>query len=226
MPNKSVLFTREALVAAMEVAKGSVVAAGYLLSQGKKIFTAAKKNEEFKELISKLESFVSQVEMQLMVDTGAWSGKETPSSTFHSYQSEIAEEAAKILGGIQISEKASSTHKLSYAFDDSGHFVRGWGKLDSKATNALDKLFNAWLALNDIVSKGGSLYQADNKGHILADAQGKEKLVDPVSFKSLIDDPARGFKFYADKKGVPMDTEKKEFPKKDNQEASSAISAG
>lgn len=74
--------------------------------------------------------------------------------------------------------------------------------LDEQTVAALDKLFNAWLALNGLVSKGGVLYLADNFGNILCDEQKRQKKADPQQFRALIADPDKGFQAYTAKKGM------------------------
>ena len=87
-------------------------------------------------------------------------------------------------------------------------------KLDPKTIDALDKLFNAWLALNGIVSKGGALYKADTKGAILLNPQKQPIKVDPQLFKTLMDDPTQGFEAFVAKKGIHIKTVQRDFPNK------------
>lgn len=87
-------------------------------------------------------------------------------------------------------------------------------KLDPKTVEALDKLFNAWLALNGIISKGGALYQADPKGQILLNRQGQQIKADPQQFKTLINDPINGFQAFVAKKGIHIKTVQRDFPNK------------
>jgi hypothetical protein len=85
-------------------------------------------------------------------------------------------------------------------------------KLDSKTVDALDKLFNAWLALNGIISQGGALYKADAKGTILLNSQQQRIKVDPQQFKILMNDSTHGFQAFVAKKGIHVKTIQREFP--------------
>lgn len=87
-------------------------------------------------------------------------------------------------------------------------------KLDPKKIDALDKLFNAWLALNGVISKGGALYKADNTGQILQTPHGQPIKVDPIQFKTLINDPVHGFQAFVAKKGIKITTVQQTFPQK------------
>jgi hypothetical protein len=87
-------------------------------------------------------------------------------------------------------------------------------KLDPQTIDALDKLFNAWLALNGIISKGGALYKADPKGQILLNPQGQSMKADPQQFKTLINDPTHGFQAFVAKKGIHIKTVQRDFPDK------------
>lgn len=87
-------------------------------------------------------------------------------------------------------------------------------KAEQQTVDVVDKLFNAWLALNNIFSHDGHLYQADNKGQIVYDAQGRPIIVDVHQFKLLIADPQKGFHAYAAVKGIRINTVQRTFPKK------------
>ena len=85
--------------------------------------------------------------------------------------------------------------------------------LDPKTVEALDGLFNAWLALNGMISKGGALYQVDSKGDVLLDSKGAAVKVDPRRFNALIQDPVHGFNVFVAKKGLKINLIHREFPK-------------
>lgn len=84
--------------------------------------------------------------------------------------------------------------------------------LDPEMTAALDKLFNAWLALNGLLSKGGVLYRADDQGEILLASDGRQVIVDPNFFEALINDPEKGYQAFAAKKGVRIQLAYQPFP--------------
>lgn len=86
-------------------------------------------------------------------------------------------------------------------------------KPDAKTQEALDKLFNAWLALNDILSSGGYLYKADKTGKILHGADGKPVTVNAHQFNLLMSDPINGFPAFAAQKGLRVKTVQRDFPK-------------
>lgn len=85
-------------------------------------------------------------------------------------------------------------------------------KLEPDVTAALDKLFNSWLAFNNMLSHEGFLYQADETGKKLNDAQGNPLKVNPEEFKALMADPKKGFKSYAAQKGLRVTPVAHDFP--------------
>jgi len=85
-------------------------------------------------------------------------------------------------------------------------------RLDTNTVAALDELFNAWLALNGVISRDGALYQVDPKGKVLLDAQGKELRVVPEQFRLLINDPTQGFNAFVARKGIKVTPIQRDFP--------------
>ena len=71
--------------------------------------------------------------------------------------------------------------------------------LDDKAAAAMDKIFNAWLAQNNMISKGGIIYEAGNDGQIKKDAQGNLVNMDPEIIKKKIMSPENGFESFVRK---------------------------
>jgi hypothetical protein len=84
--------------------------------------------------------------------------------------------------------------------------------LDQETIDALDKLFNAWLVIHGMLSKGGTLYQTDKTGKILADAKGTLRTVDAQQFKSLMANPEQGFQSYVAAKGINLTTIQRDYP--------------
>lgn len=63
-------------------------------------------------------------------------------------------------------------------------------KIDAKMLDALDRIFNAWLAEHGIMTKGGKLYEQQN-GTIITE-NGQMKLADKQRVRDLIQDPVNG----------------------------------
>ncbi len=86
--------------------------------------------------------------------------------------------------------------------------------IDQETTDALDKVFNAWLALNSILSHEGKLYKSDPTGQIIRDANGSLLTVNPEQFKLLMQDPVIGLQAYAAKQGLHLKPTLQDFPAK------------
>lgn len=85
--------------------------------------------------------------------------------------------------------------------------------VDEQTTEALDKIFNAWLAANKIISHNGKLYQSDDQGQILYDAKNNPITVIPEQFKLLIVDPIKGIDAYATQQGIHIHPVIRDYPK-------------
>ncbi len=86
--------------------------------------------------------------------------------------------------------------------------------LDEKTKQALDTLFQAWLALNGIVNKKGILYRADNQGAILCNDKETPLRIAPDFFNRLMSDPLQGFEAFVAKRGIHVKANQRAFPVK------------
>ncbi|RUR12449.1 hypothetical protein [Legionella sp. km772] len=84
--------------------------------------------------------------------------------------------------------------------------------IDDKTTDALDKIFNAWLAFHNILSQDGRLYKSDSKGQIMRNAQGGSITINAQEFKLLMLDPEKGLQAYAAKQGIRLKPQLRDFP--------------
>jgi hypothetical protein len=128
-------------------------------------------------------------------------GKDTD---FHNFQEYLANKAGSV-----IHEK---NLVMDCAISDNAEFIRGYTSdgqpLGDVTTDALDKLFNAWLATQrietadgqviDFISKDGFIYKAVN-GEIIQDMQGTPVKVDPNEFRVLLSEQATGFEAFVRK---------------------------
>lgn len=83
---------------------------------------------------------------------------------------------------------------------------------DEQTINALDKIFNGWLASQGMLSKGGALYFADSLGEMALDAQGKPRSANSEQFKLLLLDPEKGLQAYAAKQGIRLKPDLQDYP--------------
>lgn len=176
-------------------------AAEYCYARVTEVFKAAKKLD--KSIVSSVMETVSDyVDYVILAHSGGneWAGK-SPPSAFQNYQEGLATIAAKIIHDKKV--------ELDYAISDDSQFLRGYtsdgNALDDESASAMDKSFNAWLASNELYSKGGFIYKSPADGQMDMEEDDPVK-VNADEFRELIQDPNKGFEQYMRKtnKSVQM----------------------
>lgn len=212
--NKIPLPEMEALLAAMKIAETSIEAADYLVKQFEEILRKVGELEKHREFFESVKEFADLVRLKLTASAQPWSGELGPSSDFHNMHINLAKDAANKLAEYKLAGHIGGIIKLDLAISNMSQLLRGY-TVDGKALDPknlkelqiikeLDVLNNAWLAQNNIVSKGGRLFEANSDGTIKTDAQGNPIAVDPEKMKKLAEHPEKGLvKFYQDH-GVDM----------------------
>jgi hypothetical protein len=195
----------EALQQCKEVATTSM-AASYFLSQFEKRLIETGKMEEGNVALAHIREFAQTVTLQREIKHDPWSGKIGPLTDFHNLQRNLAEEAAEM-----VVAKIQGQIIMDYAINDNSQFIRGYSAagrpMDEESVQNMDKLFNAWLAENNKISKGSTLYESDERGQILRNAQGENIKADSQEIKQMIVDESKGFSQFL-----------RQFNKEDNQE--------
>ena len=200
MPGEKIrLPLKEELLNAMKVAETSTEAADYLVVRFTDILTKAKMLAESQDIIAKVQDYAKYVHFKLLSNAQPWSGESVPSSDFKNMQENLAKDLDKNLQSIE------GSLQLDIAINDQGQLLRGYSAdhqtCDFGQVDALDKLFNAWLAKNDVVSKGSMLHACDAEGEIVKQ-DGLEKTAEKI--KNLIHDKKDGFGAYLEAKGKPI----------------------
>lgn len=191
MAKPIILPNKEALIHAMEICENSVEGAQYFASQAKSLFRQAPLSEDMRQaVLSKVEEFVKLVEWRLFSNTQPWSGAFTESSGFKNMQKGLAKEAASRLQNML-------DLRLDVAISDNSELLRGPSSGGEPMNpDAMDTLFNAWLAQHDVICKGSVLYEATEDGEIKKDAGGDPVKADPEKIRQLISDRQEGFAHY------------------------------
>lgn len=218
-PRKHVPLSNE-ILAAMKVSEGSVEAAHYFVERLTAILTETKMLDKSGDLLERAKIFAQYVDLKLNSNAQPWSGQMGKPSDFENMQDRIGDDAVKTV-------KASyDSVKLDIAINDKAQLLRGYsseGKQisDPVIVDALDKIFNSWLAKNNVVTRDSVLYEADITGKIIHDVNGDVK-ANPEQIKKLMNDIDKGltkfskdkdFSFIVDNSHVypapPSETEKK-----------------
>ena len=130
-----------------------------------------------------------------------WSGK-MPSNAFQNFQQGLADIAAEVVSEKQV--------VFDYAVSDESELLRGYSSgddpLEDDAVNAMDILFNAWLAQNQMFSKGGIIYEG-------TPATENPKRVNADTLRNKLGDSETGFGKFADHKSIQLTSHAHEYPK-------------
>jgi hypothetical protein len=144
-------------------------------------------------------------EVSLMVDSARyqdqhrgtpWSGDTyrpyLPQSDFASFQQFLASMSAQSIQQQQIT--------LDCALSDASEYKRAFSSdgelLDGESLDAMDTLYNAWLAEQQLISKGGVIYQGTEEGDIREDKQGNPIKANAERLRAMMMDDKRGFSAY------------------------------
>ena len=164
------------------------------------------------DLVEKVREFVDIVQQQHNLRGEPWSADLACERTdFQNLQAKLAQEARESL-----TATISEPMKMDFALSDMSQFLRGYsvdGKpLDPALLDSCDKLFNAWLAENNLLSKQGDIYEITDDGKIRLDENGLPVKADPAKFKQLFTDPAKGFQAYLAKKSIQLTIQEHPYP--------------
>lgn len=219
---------KQLLLKAMVVAETSPEGAKYLDKKFKNLISNAHMENEYKDIIQKVEDFAKYTIFKLESSTNPWIGQVRPSSDFKNMQAQIAADEVQRFNAIHEGTEPHVT--FDYAISDQSQFLRGYSSngetLDAKSADSMDKLFNAYLAENYIVSEGSTFYEATDQGKIKHDAQGKPIIANSEKLTNLINDPDKGFAKYMGSKGINVISQKQQYPSVEKvEQAKAAVTA-
>jgi hypothetical protein len=194
---------------AMEVAETSVEAADYLVTRFTEILAQARLSDkpDGKAMLARVEDYAKYVKFKLNSSAQPWIGEEGATTGFKIMQENLARDAAALFK----EEAIEGDLRLDFAVSNKSEFIRGYSAdtkaLPSKVVEQLDKLFNAFLAESSVVGKGGVLYQADEKGEILANQGSLEEHAQ--NMRELI---KNDFEDYMQDKEIPLSVYQQPYP--------------
>ena len=199
-------------------------AAVYLSAAFDKAFASMLDKEAVRRVSEELHAHADYV---ILANSGndVWAGKQ-PSTLFQNYQQGLASRAAKMV--------ADKTITLDVAISDKSELLRGYSEgglpLDEKSVLAMDKLFNSWLAENNMISKDGSIYQGTAEGQIKQDDRGNPVLVEPETLRDALGSQEDGFEQTVQKKNssVEVIVQQQKYPEQKvaQEEVGPSVGAG
>lgn len=192
--SKEVLFTGPSLNKAVEVCGNQWETLKYL---AKTLHTFLEKRSLLKQydaLMKEIEILVQNAEFQESNKGNAWLGDKTllavGKTDFSLFQQFLADTFAK-----QLQEQVIV---FGCAVSDNGEFIRGYSDpdgnpLDDDAQEAINMVFNAWLAESHLISNPPMIYVGTADGKIQEDKKGNPVVVQGEKLRSMLDDPKSGF---------------------------------
>lgn len=187
---KASLPSPESLNKAVEVASNQLETLQYLAAN---LYTSLEKSglvKECAQLIDEVGKLVANAQFNADNQVNAWLGNVKKVLAANS----ISDFASfhNFLASMSASELKQQAVFLDCALSDSSEFIRGYSNetgdvLEGDELQAMDTLFNAWLAENDMLSKGGVIYQATAHGDIAQDKKGNALIVPAEKLRTLLD---------------------------------------
>lgn len=219
---------RDPLAKILEVAGGHPEAAQYALKQleaiAERVLKNVKTTQELRDYIGAampaVKKFVEYVGFKFAINSQPWSGQKVEVSDVKNIQENMAQDALK-----NLSDKPMNI-RLDYAINQQGNYVRGYSEsgvvLKSETVDALDKLFNAWLAGKGYLIKSGYLYNANEA----AGQEEKDRIKADVVTALMAEG---GLEKYMARQGINVTMTKRNYPGSENtvqlkQEAQAAVS--
>jgi hypothetical protein len=203
------------IVKAMEVAQASKEGADYLVGRMRKILTDAKVIDKSSELMARVEEFATHVSYKLSKSTQPWFGQSAWETDYKNMQDNLAKDMATRL----LEAGVEGDLHLDFAISNKAEIVMGYSSEGKplKSNEEQYKLFNAWLATQNVVSKGSILYKADTKGNILSDQGNVAEHA--AQIRQLITDEQKGLSKFMQEKGLPpISTQQHNYPSPSNAE--------
>lgn len=225
---------KEELLAAMKLAENDIEAARYLAQRFREILTEANMLDKSKDILEKVEDYAKYVEYKLLLKAQPWSAEIGDKSDFGNMQRNIGDDAATKIKAAMENGQINGEIKLDIALNDLAQLLRGYsvdGKpMDPKLVDLMDKLFNSWLAENEIISQGSTLHECDENG-LAKEQTAEEKQRTVEKIKELISNNQEGFAKYLKDKGITINIQQHKFPEarseaEKQQDLKAAIEAG
>lgn len=209
MPKVTPLPDKDALLACFKFPE----AADYFLEQFEKILKEAgsdvyKKSEP---ILNKIREFVKNTHYQRDTRGFPWDGDMQMRTDFQNLQHHLAEAAVRtitaiIKGIVKMDVAVSSVAQLLRGYSEEGVSLKG------VPVDSLDKLFNAWLAENNYLSKGSVIYQANEHGEIVKDKAGNPLRADSEKVLQLMNDDKKGFGKFLGDRGLEIVVQQHQYP--------------
>ncbi len=197
----------DALLKCLEVVTTNE-SADYLYNRFLAIVQKANKLNDSQPVLDKIAKFREDIYLQNTISDDPWMGQTAEESNdFQKLQRNIAAQSL-----VAVAAKVQGELVMDYAISEEAQLVRSYKindeDVDSDTSINLDKLFNAWLAENQIVSQDSMLYASNQEGELLTSSTTdlRQKLL------QIIDDKKKGFQAFLQEKGMQLVLVRHPFP--------------
>ncbi len=188
---------------------------------GKAIDTkfAKSKQPPPQSLLSQIKQSQELASVNLQANQTAWSGNFAATNETLNLQHFMAEQAVNVIGNEEI---LAENIKHDIAINEECSYVRAFTtgdnvKVSERSEEALDRLFNDWLAANHYASLDSQIVELDNNGEIERDDNYHPIPADKEDVERRLTDPNHGFSSYMEKKGLNLDVYTWEYPREELQ---------
>ncbi len=199
----------ESLAKILEIAGSREETLSYFQSSLNEKINAAEAQADFSDFMPELERLIDNAiyQEQRLSQLDPWSGSLSTLSQLHDiykatefsgFQDFMASKSANSVPVEQIT--------LDCMIGDGAEFKRAYSingqQLDGEALDAMDTLFNAWLAQpeNNMIMKDGVIYAAADSGEIKPDQSAAVALARAEKIREMLRDNTHGFEHYVQQK--------------------------
>lgn len=178
-----------------------------------------------------LAAVLQRVEKQAIANLQAaqriWNGDYLATNDTLNIQHALADEALAIIEKENILAE-DLNHDI--AISEQGEYMRAFSTgennlVSPESTDALDTLFNHWLAEQGYISKESRIFEMDENGKIKLDEDGKPIAANKEDIEQKLTDPRVGFETYMKDKGARLTVYERPYEKAKTQEAAPAEKA-
>ena len=182
----------DAINASLALSKYSLELANYCRDRLINILASHKLLSSSETLLDKINKFCDQRRRTEEEPKGHWKGA-YPKTDFQCDQRALATGAADHLIQTNFHENLvlvfaikDETTSILRAYLKDGQLISPNDTTQSRILDALDKLFNAWLAEKGYLTKNGEIYLVQSNGDVIKDSAGKPKKANAQQIKELL----------------------------------------
>ena len=175
--------TPAALNKAIEVAGNQIETLAYFATNLQESLIKGGLVKECKQLLEEVKKLVDNAQFREDNKGNPWLGDVAQIPVINETDFNLFQ---KFLATTSATELKEDKVILDCALSDSAEFLRAYSNEKGELLDAIDTLFNAWLAENNMISKGGVIYAGTAQGDILEDKKGNPVAVPAEKLRAML----------------------------------------